>query len=530
MAYRGIRDSSIMIISFTVINLIVMGILFSGMIFSPRFSVSNFSPFYPSENPLTNIKLILITVFLIAESLFGFEQVLFLGDETKNPEKVIPKAMIISIIFESVIIILFVIATLGFMNWKVFAGLSPLPKTSSNLPSINSAPYSYISYLLYGYNGMLIFSILIYLVIMGAATTTIVTTPRLLYTLAKDKLFLSSMKELHPKYQSPYKAIIFQTIIISIFALLSLLANGYETLLKLYSPMVLFVIILTEMAYIYFRIKHKKKERPFKLKYGTPIAIFIILFYIGLLIGWMISDPLSLKLVLLGLSFIILGIPIFFLVEFYYDTKAIRKTHDLFAYFALFTERLNLPQKVIDEILALLGSLRGKTVLEYGCGVGTLTKDLARRVGRYGEVYATDLSIKDLLITEKRIRSLVLNKEEIGRVHILHDALHTERIHPDIKYADVVVSVGNISYAKDIKKILRDVYKILPLYGKVCFVEYADYFGIIPNVDWLSSNEEIYHLFREQGFSVRVIRKRRLFWNYVYIYGYKTGNQEIKVL
>lgn len=531
MAYRGIKDSAVMVITFAVINLAILIFLGFSMYFNHSFSWSNFNPFFPTTSPIKNIRLIFVAVFMVAESLFGFEEILFLGDETKNPEKTIPKAMIISIIIEAVLIILFVIATLGFVNWRVFAGIQqPSVTTPSLSQDITSAPFSFISYKLFGQIGLMILSIIIYLVIMGSATTAIVTTPRLLFTLAKDKLFLPSMKEIHPVYNSPYKAIVFQTIIISVFAFISLIINGYETLLKVYTPIMIFIFVITELAFIFLRIKHKKKERPFKVFMGIPIAVFLIIFYVGLLVLWLLNEPNSMSFFLMAVAFLLLGIPFFFLVEMYYDIKAIRKMHDILAYFALYTETINLPKKIINEILLLLGNIKGKSVLEYGCGVGTLTKELAKSVGRNGKVFATDLSLKDLMITENRIKKLVLNKNEIGRVYIMHDTNHTKRVHPEIKYADVAVSVGTISYADDIHKILRDMYSILPLYGKICFVEYADFFGVIPNVEWLSSNGKIYHLFKEEGFSVRVIRKRRLFWNYVYIYGYKTGDDVVRII
>jgi len=53
-------------------------------------------------------------------------------------------------------------------------------------------------------------------------------------------------------------------------------------------------------------------------------------------------------------------------------------------------------------------------------------------------------------------------------------------------------------------------------------VEYVDYFWIMPNVKWLSSNAEVESIFREAGFSVQVQRKKKLFWSYLIIYGIKT--------
>jgi hypothetical protein len=53
-------------------------------------------------------------------------------------------------------------------------------------------------------------------------------------------------------------------------------------------------------------------------------------------------------------------------------------------------------------------------------------------------------------------------------------------------------------------------------------VEYVDYFWILPNVKWLSNNQNIAKVFGDAGFSVNVIRKRRFFWSYLIIYGIKS--------
>ena len=63
---------------------------------------------------------------------------------------------------------------------------------------------------------------------------------------------------------------------------------------------------------------------------------------------------------------------------------------------------------------------------------------------------------------------------------------------------------------------------ILPKHGKICMVEYVDYFFVIPNVKLLSNNSDIEKIFREAGFSVHVKRKRMLLWSYVIIYGIKS--------
>ena len=64
--------------------------------------------------------------------------------------------------------------------------------------------------------------------------------------------------------------------------------------------------------------------------------------------------------------------------------------------------------------------------------------------------------------------------------------------------------------------------ELVPYGGKIVFVDYVDFFKMIPNVAWLSNDATIEKLFREAGFSVFVTRKKGLFWNYVFVYGIKS--------
>ena len=204
------------------------------------------------------------------------------------------------------------------------------------------------------------------------------------------------------------------------------------------------------------------------------------------------------------------------LLEIYYNPDFIVGVNDALAYFTLITERFILPKGVRNEILALLGDIRNKTILEFGCSVGTLTLHLAENVKPTGKVYATDLSEKDLIITKNR-----MIKKGHTHVVIIHDEHQINRVHPDVPHVDAIVSIGMMGYLQDVKKVLREMWELMPYGGKIVFLDYADFFKVIPNVAWLSKDQVIEKVFRSAGFSVFVRRQKGIFWNYVYVYGVK---------
>lgn len=500
IAYRGMQMSATMLVAFAIITLgTLVALIFPGLI---SLNFENFSPFF-----VFPMSAIFIAIFFIAETFFGWETATFLAGETKDGQKVMPRALIVATIIIAIISVLFVFTSLSAIHWKEFGG--------------SLAPLTDLGVVHFGSKAKDIFTIAVYLSIIGSVAGWIVASPRLLLSMAKDKLFLSHLSKIHPKYNTPSNAIIFQTILTSILIFAG--AGAYETLLELLVPLVLLLYVSVIFSLVVLRKKQPQTERYYKVPYANIGPYLVIIFLLALVGAWLYFTQGAWSTLKLAGSFILFGFPLYFLIEIYYDPKAITEVTDITAYFTLFTERINMPTRVIKEILSLIGDIKEKTILEYGCGVGTLTRHLAKEVGPNGHIYAIDLSKNDLRITEKRIEKLIWSSHERihARVHTIHDEEQVNRVHPSVSYADVVVSIGNLGYIQDIDKILKELYNIMPNQGKICFVEYGDFFKLIPNVEWLAHNKTIEEIFKRNGFSVRVIRKKGLFWNYIYIYGFK---------
>jgi basic amino acid/polyamine antiporter, APA family len=497
LAYSGMKTSAVMLVAFAVITLTsLLGLIVPGVI---HINFDNFTPFFTHSWPM-----IFIAIFFIAETFFGWETATFLAEETKNPQKVIPQALIYGTVIIAIISILFVITSLGTIPWQEFSTVE--------------APLSSLSAIYFGETGKSIFTILVYLSIIGSVAGWIVSAPRLILALAKDKLFITQCAKIHPKNHTPYVAIIFQTILTSILVIIG--SGSYETLLEILLPMVLVVYSLTLLSVVILRYKQPQAERPYRVPFGKIGPIILVLMLVGLIAYWLINVHGAIHVLKTGISFVVFGIPLYFLLLFYYNPDAIVRLSNSFAFLNLWFENILMPKKIRREILALFQDLDKKKVFEYGAGVGGLTIHLAKAVGASGQIYATDFSKKNLSILEKRLRK----RGDSDQVKIIHDEHHVSRVHPDVKSVDMIFSIGMMGYMQNIQRILSDMNDLLPEHGRIFFAEYVDFFWVIPNLEWLSSNDKIEKIFREAGFSVRVIRRRWAFWNYVFVYGIKSDN------
>ena len=166
------------------------------------------------------------------------------------------------------------------------------------------------------------------------------------------------------------------------------------------------------------------------------------------------------------------------------------------------------------KILHSLGDLKGKIILEYGCGVGALTKRMAPLVGSTGRIYSTSLSLHHVEVVDKRTK-------EISHVSVHHHP-HVKSFQLNLPHqVDMVVSVGMLSYMQDPHQILRHLAAKVKKGGKIVFLDYDKFFYLLPNVEWIESEEMLKGVFNQAGFEVIIQKKRSLLWTYILVTGVK---------
>lgn len=142
----------------------------------------------------------------------------------------------------------------------------------------------------------------------------------------------------------------------------------------------------------------------------------------------------------------------------HFDASALRSS-DLSRY-------MNPPADTVYPLeysFHLLGDVRGKTVLEYGCGDGENTVALARRGA--GRVLALDISPELIGIARRRLE---VNGVDGGGVEFLVGSAHDVPL-PD-ESVDVVFGMA-ILHHLDLKLAAREVRRVLRKGGRAIFQE-----------------------------------------------------------
>lgn len=122
-------------------------------------------------------------------------------------------------------------------------------------------------------------------------------------------------------------------------------------------------------------------------------------------------------------------------------------------------ERYNLEPHILQIILSQ--AIKGKKILEIGCGLGTDGTQFARKNGRY---FAVDLAVRHIELSKKRFELFGLD----GNFQIA-DAENLPFLDNTF---DIVYSHGVLHHTPDTQKAMDEIYRILTPGGKAIVMLY----------------------------------------------------------
>jgi amino acid transporter len=161
-----------------------------------------------------------IGLFFAFWSWVGFEMAPNYGEESKNPKRIVPMAMYISVIGLGVFYTL--------TSWAPFAGYATL-KDAITQAQTNSSQF-YLGpasqYAVVGVSQLL--SILIITGSFACGMAFHNTASRYFYSLGRERVLPAALGRTHPKYKSPHVASIVQTVIAAVIVILFAIFAGRD--------------------------------------------------------------------------------------------------------------------------------------------------------------------------------------------------------------------------------------------------------------------------------------------------------------
>lgn len=184
---------------------------------------------------------------LIFFAFIGFEELVKLSEEAKNPEKNIPRGLMLAILASIVLYILVAISSVSILGWEEL--------------SRSSAPFADIAYSALGPDASNIMSIIALCATVNTALLMLLASSRIIYGMAQSGALPSLLAAVHSRTQAPWTATLISAILAISFVFLediSLVANVNN-----FTVFVTFISI--NAALIVLRIQKPQMERPFKV-------------------------------------------------------------------------------------------------------------------------------------------------------------------------------------------------------------------------------------------------------------------------
>jgi basic amino acid/polyamine antiporter, APA family len=284
--YRGVKGAgrSEIFVSIILIGVITVFILFAlmSMLTKPDTS-QNFADFMP--NGTLSVLTSMAFTFMVFE---GYEVVAQTGEEAKDPEKTVPKAMFLCIAISTFLFVAVAITAIGVSGWHNIAAWK-------DFAIINAAD----SIIPYVGGGMIAFGIIIGSV--AAVNSIVFSVSRVSFAMGRDGNLPTKFGKLHPKNQTPTTALIVSGIIIiamCIFLPMDAVAAVADIL-------ILLLFMLVNMSAITLRHKRPDVKRHFVTPLFPLIPIVGIILKLILAMTLFDYEPsawyLALVVILLGL-------------------------------------------------------------------------------------------------------------------------------------------------------------------------------------------------------------------------------------
>jgi APA family basic amino acid/polyamine antiporter len=221
----------------------------------------------------------------------GWHMVTYTAEETRNPERTIQLALIIGV--------LTVTACYIALNAAYFYAL-PLDKVGASTRVAADAAEAVI-----GRRGGATISAVVIFSTFGAVSGIILVGPRVYFAMARDGLLFRWVAAVHPRFQTPHRAIVLQGLWASV-----LVATGsYRALFTrvIYTEWIFFGLMVTGL----FVLRRRANYAPTYRALGYPVlpAVFVLaaLFVVANQIA---SQP---RASFTGLGVVALGLPVYYL-------------------------------------------------------------------------------------------------------------------------------------------------------------------------------------------------------------------------
>jgi amino acid transporter len=244
----------------------------------------------PGSFSIAPFGLALVSVLWVFD---GWADLSFIAGEVKDPRRTMPRALIGGTL---AVLAIYLLANLAYLSVMSIEEIRHSPLVAAD-----------VAFRVVGVPGVLFVATTVMLSTFGSLNGSLLTSPRIFFAMADDGLFFKSVAKVHPKFETPYVAIVLTAALGIVFVLL----RTFEQLADAFVTAIVPFYALG-VASIFPLRKRAGYDPPYRAPLFPVIPTMFVLATIYLLVNAII-DPGSRNPTLAVLGIVLVGVPVYFL-------------------------------------------------------------------------------------------------------------------------------------------------------------------------------------------------------------------------
>jgi basic amino acid/polyamine antiporter, APA family len=221
----------------------------------------------------------------------GFGDLSFAGGEVKEPQKTLPRAIILGTL---ALIAIYIATNIAYVY------VSPID-TVAHSPLVAADTM----FALFGQGGVVLVAAFVMISSFSSLNGSMLASPRIFFAMADDGLFFRGIARVHPRFRTPYVAI----LLAAVLGMALVLSRSFEALTNTF-VLAIWPFYALSVAAIY-RLRRRRPElpRPYRVA-GYPVvpALFVVS-VIAFVVNSLVNDTMN-SLVTFGV--IATGLPVYY--------------------------------------------------------------------------------------------------------------------------------------------------------------------------------------------------------------------------
>lgn len=277
--FVGVKQSARMAMAFTMIEAI--GLIIVIIVGIPRLGSVDY---LEMPNGLEGIYQAAALIFF---AFIGFEEMVKLSEETKDPERIIPRGLILAVSICIVLYIAVAISAVSVLGWQKL--------------SQSSAPFGEIAFAALGQRAFVIVSVMALFATSNTVLLMLLAASRIMYGMAESGSLPGVLALVHPVARTPWAAILLVMVLGMAFSLL----NDIAFVANINNFTLFLTFMVVNAVLIVLRYKKPEAARPFRV----PLSLgrLPLLPLLGVAFNAFMLLQLSSEVLVIGAGLAILG-------------------------------------------------------------------------------------------------------------------------------------------------------------------------------------------------------------------------------